>query len=85
MKKLLLRLVGLSWLGKIGEWLNGKKTILGVIAILIHSLHLAEYAIPECGGMCTIAAKGLSDALLWLGVVLTPIGVTHKVLKKVDS
>lgn len=85
MKKILLRIVGLSWLGKIGDWLNGKKTILGLIALLIHCLYVAEYAIPECAGMCAIAAKGISDVMLWLGVILTPIGATHKVLKKIDQ
>ena len=72
---------GLEFLGKLGDWLNGKKTLLGVISLVIAALAQAHVFIPACEGVCPQIAEALTQGLLWLGVVLTPTGAVHKALK----
>jgi hypothetical protein len=80
-KKRLANLVGLSFIPKLGEWLNGKKTVLGAIVLVLYVLEAVPSVFPECSA-CPQIAVAIQQALEFLGVSLVGLGVTHKVLKK---
>jgi hypothetical protein len=81
-KRRLARLVGLSFIPKLGDWLNGKKTVLGAIALLLYVLDVIPTLFPECAVACPAIAIAIHQGLEFLGVSLVGLGVTHKALKK---
>jgi hypothetical protein len=79
-KKVMNWALGLGFLGKLGQALNGKKTAIGAISLLLATLRLVPNVFPECG-MCPEIADGIQQALEWVGVVLVPVGIAHKAVK----
>lgn len=80
MKAILRYLLGFGFLGKIGEYLNGKKTALGAILLVVHTLELVPQFIPECV-ICPEIAKGIRLVLEYAGISLVGIGLAHKAVK----
>ena len=81
-RKRLTYVFGLSFLGPVGNWLNGKKTILGLLSLLVYGLiYIAPIVFPECGSICPSVGNGIVEAMGWLGVILTPVGVIHRGVK----
>lgn len=80
MKAILNFILNLGWLGKIGEFLNGKKTALGAIALLIHNLQIMQVFFPECA-ICPDIASGLQTFLEYAGVSLVSVGLAGKAVK----
>lgn len=79
-KRQIARIVGLGWLGDVGKWMNGKKTVTGSLALLIHVLEIVPNVFPECGH-CPMIAGYIQEALKHLGVSLVGVGVAHKAVK----
>ena len=70
------RLLGLEWLGDLAKQLNGNKTMLGLIALVVHMLNIVPTYLPEFGFGPQVAAS-LQEFLKWIGVLL-PLGAAHK-------
>lgn len=73
------KFLGLEWLGEVAKKLNGNKTMLGLVAIVLHMLNVVPTYLPAYGFTVDIA-KFLQEALLWAGVML-PWGAAHKGVK----
>ena len=73
------KLLGLSWLGDLADRINGNKTVLGIIAIVIHMLNIVPQYLPQYGFAPDIA-NSIQELLKWVGV-LFPWGAAHKVSK----
>jgi len=83
MVKIVNKLLSLTWVGDIAEMINGNKTLIGLLALVVHVLNLVPTYLPEYGIAVTFAAK-IQDALLWMGVLL-PVGAAHKVGKAIEE
>lgn len=79
-KKVLNYVLGLGFLGKIGDALNGKKTAIGAISLLLATLRIAPQVFPQCE-LCPEIADGLQKVLEYIGVTLIPLGIAHKAVK----
>lgn len=79
-KKVLNWALGLGWLGPVGDYLNGKKTITGIIFLILAGLSMAPNYIP-CD-LCPVIASGITEVLAYIGVTLSSFGIAHKAVKK---
>jgi hypothetical protein len=77
------RLLSLTWIGDVAEYINGRKTLLGVFALVLHMLNIVPDYMPAYGMTVDYAAY-IQQALLYMGVLL-PVGVAHKVGKAVEE
>lgn len=75
--------LGLEWLGELATKLNGNKTVLGIIALIIHMLGIVPTYLPQFGFAPDIA-NSLQEALKWIGVMF-PWGLAHKGAKIVSG
>ena len=60
-------------MGKIWEWLNGNKTVIGALILAVLGVGII--------GEHTLAYQ----ILLWLGSLLAGGGLVHKVIKPADA
>jgi hypothetical protein len=84
MTSFISKLLSLTWLGDIADAINGNKTAIGLITLAIYVLQIVPVVFPDIGLPPDIAAK-VQKALLYVGVVLTPVGIGHKVVKKIEE
>ena len=63
----------MNWLEAIWNWLNGNKTIFGVLL-----LQLGQW-LPE--GIVWFGFIPVKEAVLWLGGILAGTGILHKIGK----
>lgn len=80
LKKILNYVLGLSFLPKVGDYLNGKKLAIGAIALVLATLRIAPTYIPECI-VCPQIADGLQTLLEYVGVSFVGLGLAHKAVK----
>ena len=83
MVTILNKLLSLTWLGDVADAVNGNKTLVGLVAIVVHMLNIAPTYFPEYG-MAPQVAEWIQKALLYMGVLL-PVGAAHKVVKVMDK
>lgn len=84
MLSIISKLLSLTWLGDIADAINGNKTILGLITLAVYTLGIVPTVFPELGLPEDLASK-IQEALLYIGVVLVPVGGSHKVVKIIES
>lgn len=66
------------------EWWNGKKTIIGAIALFVAESFIGGLLINELGFSpdWLIVAQKIG---FWIGTVLVPVGLAHKGVKKMAA
>ena len=80
MKILLQKLLGLGFLSDIADKINGNKTITGIISLILYTLQAIPTVFADAGLPIGLA-DNIQQALLWMGVVLVPVGLGHKAVK----
>ena len=63
----------MSWLEKLWNWLNGHKTLFGLVL-----LQVGQW-MPE--GIVVLGFIPAKEAVLWLAGILAGTGVVHKLFK----
>ena len=82
MLKLLDKLLGFFWLKDLVDWINGRKTVIGIISLLLGvAIQVVPAVFPEASEVSQWAER-IQDFLINIGVVLTPVGAGHKVVKR---
>lgn len=84
MLSIISKLLSLTWLGDIADAINGNKTVLGLITLAVYTLGIVPTVFPELGLPEDLALK-IQEALLYIGVVLVPVGGGHKVVKIIEA
>tara|TARA_R110000868_G_scaffold172951_1_gene408946 strand:+ start:314 stop:565 length:252 start_codon:yes stop_codon:yes gene_type:complete len=82
--KILDFLVNLKWLGGIGESVNGKKTVIGALSLLLYTLNAAPAFLPQLAVAPHIADVA-QTIFEFVGITLTSLGLTGKAVKKVTE
>ncbi len=83
MVTLINKILGLTWLGDVADTINGNKTMIGLIALVVHLLNIVPTYFPEFGFGPQLA-NGIQEALKYMGVLL-PWGAVHKVTKAMEA
>lgn len=75
------KLLSLTWIGDFIASINGNKTYLGILALLMHIVGAVPQLFPDMGLSPELAAS-IDGWLRAIGITLLPIGVGHKITKK---
>jgi len=59
-------------MAKIWEWLNGNKTLIGTMLLVVTPMLIGDHTFGY-------------ELLMWLGGILTGGGLAHKVIKGVNN
>jgi hypothetical protein len=83
--KVLEYVFGLKFLGKFADFLNGKKTITGLVAVLLATLHTLPSLLGEQYGYLHQIALMIEKFLSLIGVPLVTTGLIHKIIKSIKG
>jgi len=75
------KLLSLTWVGDIIENVNGNKTMIGLLSLVVYMLDIVPSIFPDFGLPLGLSLM-LNEALKYVGVLL-PIGAAHKISKRV--
>lgn len=84
MTTIISKILSLTWLGDIADAINGSKSVIGLITLAVYTLGIVPVVFPQLGLPADLSAQ-VQSFLLYIGVALTPIGLGHKVVKKIEE
>ena len=76
-------ILSLTWLGDVAKKVNGNKTYIGLIALVVYNLGILPKVFPEWGLPEDMGVKA-QEVLAYLGI-LFPWGALHKVTKNLEK